>query len=122
VFLYIGKTLQEKEGDEEISMGCIKYHKEQFIIFNAEGGIVVYNTDKDFDKGHTHLKSFKAGKDAINFVLMQKIPSRASNYYLRSLIRLSTNSHYIGKIEDLIKVRKQKGKKLSCRKRKLFNK
>lgn len=103
-------------------MGCIKYHKDNFIIFNADGGIVVYNTDKDFDKGHTHLKSFKAGRDAINFVLMQKIPSRASNYYLRSLVRLSTNSRYINKIEDLIKVRKQKGKKLSCRKRKLFNK
>lgn len=100
----------------------MKYHKDNFIIFNADGGIVVYNTDKDFDKGHTHLKSFKAGRDAINFVLRQKIPSRASNYYLRSLVRLSTNSRYINKIEDLIKVRKQKGKKLSCRKRKLFNK
>lgn len=100
----------------------MKYHKSNFIIFDAEGGVVVYNTHKEFSKGHTHLKSFKAGKDAINFVLKRKIPSKASNYYLISLMRISEDPQYISKIKTLMDTRKQKGKKLGCRKRKEFRK
>ena len=96
-------------------MGNIIYSKGSFIIFLAGDNIVVYNKEKDFECGHSHLKSIKAGKDAITLVMAGKIPKNCRNYYLITLQRLSTDGDYIRRIQELIDVRKQKGKTLSYR-------
>lgn len=87
------------------------YEKKQFIIFNVKEGYVVYNTKKSFQEGHTHLKHFEAAKTAIDLVLNKKVPKSKDTYYLTSLIRISVDENYIKKIEQLIEIRKQKGKK-----------
>lgn len=87
------------------------YIKNNFIITKVENGYIVINTSKEFKKGHTHLKSFKASKTAIDLVLNKKIPKSTNFYYLESLIRLSDNEAYIEKINSLMQVRKQKGRK-----------
>ena len=94
-----------------IKMDKLVYIKKHFIITKVQNGYIVYNTDKEFEKGHTHLKSFKASKTAIDLVLNSKIPRSTNFYYLESLIRLSSDKKYIEKINELIEVRKQKGKK-----------
>lgn len=96
-------------------MGNVIYSKGSFIIFLAGDNCVVYNKEKDFECGHSHLKSIKAGKDAITFVMAGKIPKNCRNYYLITLQRLSTDETYINKIQELMDVRKQKGKTLSYR-------
>jgi len=64
-------------------------------------------------KRHTHLHSLKACYKVINDMLSEKIPLKRSTYYLISLARLSANPVYIDKINAIVEVRKQKGKKLA---------
>lgn len=87
------------------------YEKKGFIIFQVKEGYVVYNTKKDFQEGHTHLKHFEAAKTAIDLVINKKIPKSTDVYYLSSLVRISDDDDYINHIEELIEARKQKGKK-----------
>ena len=87
------------------------YEKKEFMIFQVKEGYVVYNTKKSFQEGHTHLKHFEAAKTAIDLVINKKIPRSTHSYYLTSLIRLSVDDNYIDKINELIEVRVQKGKK-----------
>jgi hypothetical protein len=82
---------------------------EEYIVFPVKNGYVVYNTNKEFKDGHTHLRNFKSCVDLIRFTVDKKIPRRCSNYYLRSLIRISDDEEYRKKVEELILVRKQKG-------------
>ena len=93
------------------------YFRNGFIIFPCGKGHVVYNLRKDFDGGHSHLRSFKSCKDAITFVTNKVIPKTCSNYYLTTLKRLSNDKGYIARIDDLIRVRKRKGKKQKYRNR-----
>lgn len=87
------------------------YERKEFIIFQVKEGYIVYNTKKEFEGGHTHLKHFEAAKTAIDLVINKKIPKSTDGYYLASLIRLSDDDNYINKINNLIESREQKGKK-----------
>lgn len=92
-------------------MGGIIYKRNEFIIIISHDGYVVYNRNKKFEKGHTHLNSLEACKMAINCVLNRKIPRHFSLYFLGSLERLAKDSKYIEKVKELIEVKKQRGKK-----------
>lgn len=92
-------------------MGNQIYSRRDFIIFKSGTGFVVYNKSKKFEEGHTHLKNFNAAKKAVNYVIIKKIPKKASFYYLESLIRLSNNQKYVKQVRELMEVRKQKGSK-----------
>ncbi|KXZ39722.1 hypothetical protein SAMN05661008_00600 [Alkalithermobacter thermoalcaliphilus JW-YL-7 = DSM 7308] len=87
------------------------YEKGEFIIFPIKKGFVVYNMNKEFEQGHTHLKNFNAAKTAIDLVVNKKIPKTTNLYYLKSLIRLAQDPKYIEEIESFINVRKIKGEK-----------
>ncbi len=87
------------------------YERKEFMIFQVKDGYIVYNTKKDFQEGHTHLKHFEAAKTAIDLVINKKVPKSTDGYYLNSLIRISIDENYIKKINELIEARDQKGKK-----------
>lgn len=87
------------------------YNNGNFVVFRAGTGYIVYNKLKPFTEGHTHIKNKKSALDAVNFVRHCKIPKRTSDYYLLSLIRLSTNEKYIQDIQALRDVRRSKGTK-----------
>ncbi len=87
------------------------YERKEFMIFQVKDGYIVYNTKKDFQEGHTHLRHFEAAKTAIDLAINKKIPKSTDVYYLTSLIRISSDETYIKKINDLIEARYQKGKK-----------
>lgn len=93
-------------------MDRLVYIKKNFLINKVSNGYIVININKDFKEGHTHLKSFKASKTAIDLVLNRKIPRSTNFYYLESLVRLSDDEAYIEKIYQLIQTRKNKGRKL----------
>lgn len=90
--------------------GQIVYKKNEFIIFSVSNEFIVYNTKKEWKDGHTHLKNFKSSKNAIFFVIYNKIPRDHSFYYLTSLMRISNNEEYINKIDSLLQVKKNKDK------------
>lgn len=87
------------------------FERKGFIIFQVKEGYIAYNTKKNFEEGHTHLKNFNAAKNAIDLVISKKIPKSTNVYYLTSLVRLTNDKNYEKKIKDLIETRKQKGKK-----------
>jgi hypothetical protein len=87
------------------------YRKGEFIILKVSEGFIVYNTKKEWENGHSHLKSLKAAKTAINLVQKGKLPRSRGFYYLTTLQRISTEEKYIERIEQLKQTRKEKGRK-----------
>lgn len=87
------------------------YEKKEFMIFKVREGYIAYNTKKNFQEGHTHLKHFEAAKTAIDLVIKKKVPRSTDGYYLTSLIRLSEDELYISRINELLETRERKGKK-----------
>ena len=62
---------------------------------------------------HTPVKSYKLAQTIISNVCNKKIPLHSSTFALMSMIRLSIDPIYISKINELLSIRKNKGKKLS---------
>jgi hypothetical protein len=96
------------------------FKQNEFIIvpFYKKGRsteFMVVNTTKDFKNGHTHVKSYKMAKYLIFLANNHKINSGLRPYLLRSLARISSDNDYIKKVEDLMIVKRSKGKKQSYR-------
>ena len=60
---------------------------------------------------HTHIHSKKLAETIINNVCSEKIPLHSHSRTLVSMKRLSNNKQYIKKIDELLMVREQKGRK-----------
>ena len=90
------------------------YEKDKFVILkvhsNKKVGYIVYNTQKEWKDGHTHLDSFNMAKTIISNVLNHKKPKTSNMYLLKSHIRLSDDESYIKFIEELMTVKKSKQK------------
>ena len=87
------------------------YERESYIVIQVGREYILYNIDKDFLEGHTHLKSFKMAKTIINNCINKKKPKTDSMYILGSHIRVSNDEDYIIYIADLIDTKKNKGLK-----------
>ena len=92
------------------------YEKDGFVILKVYSdkkvGYIVYNTKKEWENGHTHLKSFDVGKTIISNVLRNKKPKTSNMYLLKSHIRISDDEAYIKFIEELMTVKKSKQKQV----------
>ena len=90
------------------------YEKEEFIILKVHSGkkigYIAYNTNKEWENGHTHLDSFDMAKTIISNVMKHKKPKTSNMYLIKSHIRLSNDPEYIKFIEELIEVKKSKSK------------
>ncbi|HBF7929078.1 hypothetical protein [Clostridioides difficile] len=87
------------------------YERKEYIIIKSGTGYIVYNTNKKFEQGHTHLKSYNAAKTAIDLVIKRRIPRSYSIYFLTSLMRISNDVQYIKHISDIVYIRNNKGLK-----------
>lgn len=72
---------------------------------------IVINTNKRYDKGHTHLNNYKDVMFVIDSVNRKRVPRNMNNYLLVSLIRVTDDEEYANKVQELIDTRKRKGKK-----------
>ena len=84
--------------------------RKDFKIEKCEGCIRITRTDVDGDL-HTHIHSKKLAETIINNVCSEKIPLHSHSRTLESMKRLSDNEKYIKKIEEILEVRKKKGRK-----------
>lgn len=88
------------------------YENRGYIILKVKSkgrtGYIIHNTNKPFEKGHSHLKSFEMAKVIINNVIYEKKPKTSNIYLLESHIRLSESDKYISYIKHLIEVKKRK--------------
>jgi hypothetical protein len=93
-------------------MGCQIYQKNNFKIYKAGHNYIVHNAKYDFVEKHTHVKNFNAAKKVIALAMNKKVPRDFPDYLIVSIIRVSDDEDYIEHLEELVEVRKQKGKKL----------
>lgn len=92
------------------------YQEKNFIVIRTKSSYVVINRNKDFEVGHTHLRSLSACKKVIHCARLRIVNGDMNRYMLTSVIRISEDGDYIRKIEDLIEIKSHKG-----RKRKYYN-
>ena len=84
--------------------------RKDFRVDVCEDCLRITRLDIDGDL-HTHCKSKRLAETIINNVCSEKIPLHSHSRTLESMKRLSNNDKYIRKIDELLNVRKQKGKK-----------
>ena len=84
--------------------------RKDFRVDKCDDCIRITRTDIDGDL-HTHIHSKKLAETIINNVCSEKIPLHSHSRTLESMKRLSDNKKYIKKIEEILEVRKQKGRK-----------
>lgn len=89
------------------------YSKKNYCIIMARNGFVIYNTNKKFKDGHTHIKSFKMAKTLIDCAIHLQTPKTRNPYLLHSLVRISEDESYKAMIQELDnRIRnRRKGKK-----------
>ncbi len=72
---------------------CI-YAKHGFVIIPFKRGYIVHNTKKPFKTGHTHIAIYKNAKRVIYHAHRRTVPDCYNSYFIESLIRVSTDSHF----------------------------
>lgn len=93
-------------------MGRQVYQEGRFKVYRAGNNFIVHNSKFLFNHAHTHVRTLNTAKKIIYCISRGIIPKTFSEYLLVSLIRLTDDDRYANQIEELIEVRKQKGKKL----------
>lgn len=79
----------------------VKEVKPLVILYSKkEDKYIVYNTNKEFSKGHTHIKTLKQAEYLCDCVRKGKVPNKVNKYFIISLIRISTDKTYIAKLES----------------------
>ena len=91
------------------SFGAKKiFQRKEYIILAVKKGYVVYNTEKSFATGHSHIYGFDMAKTIIDNCIKKKMPKTRNLYLLSSHARVSNDEKYIRLVEELIEVRKSK--------------
>lgn len=88
------------------------YSKNEYIILAVSNGYIVYNTDKKFEEGHTHLESYNMAKTIIDNCMKHKRPKTNNLYLIISHIRVSNDDKYIQLLTEMLAAKKDKGKKV----------
>lgn len=84
--------------------------RKDFMIERCDNCLRITRIDVSGDK-HTHVHSKHLAETIINNVCSEKIPLHSHSRTLVSMKRLSCNEKYIKKIDEILNVRKQKGRK-----------
>ena len=84
------------------------YERKEYIILAVKKGYVVYNTEKPFAIGHSHIYGFNTAKTVIDNCIKKKMPKTRNLYLLSSHARVSNDEKYIRLVKELIEIRKSK--------------
>lgn len=86
------------------------YERKEYIILAVKKGYVVYNTEKSFIKGHSHIYGFNVAKTVIDNCIRKKMPKTRNLYLLTSHARVSNDEKYIRLVQELIEAKSDKRK------------
>lgn len=79
------------------------YRKRNYNIYKVgRGNFIVHNTNKKFEKGHTHINNYNAAKTVIYMSTNNIVPEHLSKYLIESIIRISTDKKYIEQLKALL--------------------
>lgn len=74
------------------------YKKKNFEIYGYKGAYIIYNKNKPFETGHSHIKKYKTAKYLIDLAIYKTVPKHLSSYLYESLLRISSDNIYKQKI------------------------
>ena len=86
------------------------YKYKYMAVFRKQKKIIIRNMRQEF-KYHTHVESIGVAKTICKNVVDKKFPKTRNHWLLISHIRVSDDPNYTNKIEELLDVRRNKGKK-----------
>lgn len=79
----------------------VKELKPLVILYSSkEERYIVYNTNKEWNKGHTHIKTLKQAEYLCDCIRKNKVPTNVNKYFIISLLRLSNDEKYSNKLES----------------------
>lgn len=96
----------------------VVYKKGSYVVYKGnrnKDGFIIYNRNKPFKEGHTHLKSLSRCKEVVDNMISKNFPLSWSNFFIVSMLRLSDDKKFSKKLKKLHRTRLQKGKKKSYR-------
>lgn len=109
---YMMKTIPTIPKDKKYSNTSKVYEKDSYIIIKVYSrnkiGFIVYNTEKNWEDGHSHINSFEMARTIISNVIHHKKPKTNNIYLMRSHMRISNNKDYIRYIDELINTKRNK--------------
>ena len=78
------------------------FQRKEYSIYKAKDGYIIHNTNGDFRKHHTHVRSFNKAKSIVDLCIRKKIPNTPRKWEIESLMRLTRNNAYYNKLRDLL--------------------
>lgn len=78
------------------------FQRKEFSIYKVADGFIIHNTNKKFEKGHTHVRSFSKAKSIIDLCVRKKLPSTPKYWEIQCLLRLTNNQTYKNKLLILL--------------------
>lgn len=80
------------------------YAKKYLIIYHRpqQQEYIVQNTNKIWEEGHTHIKTYKQAKYLVDCELNKKVPMKVNKYFLISLQRITKDTKYYNTLQRRI--------------------
>ncbi len=82
------------------------FQRKEYSIYRCSDGFVVHNTNKKFENGHTHIRSFKKAKSIVDLCIRKRLPDKPDIWEIESLMRLTRNNAYYNQLRDLLEKNK----------------
>jgi hypothetical protein len=77
------------------------FTRREFVVFKIDDNFLLINTNKPFDLGHTHLRSFNACISIIKLIERKQLPKSKSRHFMESILRVCDDNLYSEKIRQL---------------------
>lgn len=78
------------------------FQRKEYSIYKVSDGFIIHNTNKEFRRGHTHIRSFQKAKSIIDLAIRKKLPNTPKKWEIESLIRITNNNTYRNKLRELL--------------------
>lgn len=82
-------------------MNRIILYRHEFRVIKINTDYILYNVNKSFNNGHTHLKSFNSCISIIKLIEKKELPRNKNRYFIKSILRVSNDTEYNERLKDL---------------------
>lgn len=78
------------------------FQRKEYSIYRCDYGYVIHNTNKEFENGHTHIRTFCKAKSLIDLAVRKKLPNTPKDWEIESLIRIVKDKEYKKQLINLL--------------------
>lgn len=78
------------------------FQRKEYSIYRAGDGFIIHNTNGEFVKRHTHIRSFKKAKSIVDLCIRKKLPDKPNIWEIECLLRIVKDEKYKEKLRSLL--------------------